>query len=244
WSRTTPKRRWSRPSCWSTGTTASRSSTWLTTCPRAASSLSRWFAIPSGNMSRRRGWARKSVEQEKRGTWSPWAANSAQLRFRRSVSTRPLRGVPVLADVRLRTGEHVARVGERGLVGTHVGEHGHEVVDDPVVVRRGDAEPAVGLAQLAPVVPRGPAEHLGQQQDLVPLEAGHVDVGEVVGELRVAEDPVVEAVDRLTDGGRPAEPLVVARGRGDAVGPIPSHGALLRTREPVDFVAERSDYAP
>src|SRR5690606_25209477 len=77
---------------------------------------------------------------------------------------------------------------------------------------------------------RGPAEDLGQQQDLVPLEPGHVDVGEVVGELRVAEDPVVEAVDGLADGRCPAEPLVVARGRGDAVGPIPSHGVLLRTR--------------
>ena len=99
------------------------------------------------------------------------------------------------------------------VVGAELGEHGDEVADDLVVVVARDAEPTVGLAEVAPAVLGGATEDLREQQDLVSLHRRDVGVGEVRGELVVVEDPGVELLDHLADGGPAAHAGVVAVGR-------------------------------
>jgi hypothetical protein len=66
-----------------------------------------------------------------------------------------------------------------------------------------NSETGVGLVKRASVVVCRAAEHLWNQQHLMALESGKVDVFEVLGKLGIAQNPLIKIVTIALTAGPP-----------------------------------------
>src|SRR4051794_24855033 len=79
------------------------------------------------------------------------------------------------------------------------GQGRHEVPDDAVEVLRRDVQAVVGSGEVAAGGHGRTTGDLDEQRALVGAQGAQIDVLEVVRQLRIADDPLVEIVDRGPD---------------------------------------------